>query len=175
MQEYILNLLPVKEAEKPEFEAIAPQAVHAYARSSTVTQEQLAAATILFGWPRPERLSKAVRLKWFQTMFAGAEAYQAEGVLPPGVWLTTSSGANSLGVAEHMLAGLLAVCQRLPLYRDNQRAHLWKAAGDMHHHRRHGAGSGGRPCGGGLRRAVPGAGSQHRGPEAPGERPGGWL
>lgn len=131
MQECILNLLPVKEEEKREFEAAAPQAVHLYARSSTVTREQLAAATILFGWPRPEYLREAVNLKWFQTMFAGTEAYQAEGILPPDVRLTTSSGTNSLGVAEHMLACLLALCQRLPLYRDNQRARLWRAEGNM--------------------------------------------
>ena len=129
MSEYILNLLPLHEGEREEFEAIAPEAAHVYARSSTVTPEQLAAATVIFGWPRPERMREAVRLKWFQTMWAGTDEY--EGMLPEGALFTSSSGSNSRSVAEHMLAGLLALCRRLPAYRDGQRAHQWKDLGKM--------------------------------------------
>ena len=49
MSEYILNLLPVNEAEKQEFQAIAPEADHIYAGRRTVTPEQLERATVLFG------------------------------------------------------------------------------------------------------------------------------
>lgn len=129
MSEYILNLLPLKEGEREEFEAIAPSAVHAYARSSTVTPEQLAAATVIFGWPRAEALKQAVHLKWFQTMWAGTDEYV--GKLPEGVLFTSSSGSNSRSVAEHMLTGLMAVCRRLPTYLDSQRAHVWKDEGPM--------------------------------------------
>ena len=59
MSEYILNLLPLKEGEREEFEIAAPEAKHVYARSSTVTPEQLAAATVIFGWPRAEALKQA--------------------------------------------------------------------------------------------------------------------
>ena len=129
MPEYILNLLPLKEGEREEFEAIAPDAVHVYARSSTVTPEQLAQATVIFGWPKPEGMGQAVRLKWFQTMWAGSDEYT--GMLPQGVTLTSSSGSNSRSVAEHMLSGMLALCRRLPAYRDSQRARLWKDEGAM--------------------------------------------
>lgn len=129
MCEYILNLLPLKEGEEEEFRAIAPNSIHVRARSSTVTPEQLAQATILFGWPRPEALKQAVRLKWFQTMWAGTEEYN--GFLPKGVLYTSSSGSNSRSVAEHMLTGLMAVSRRLPTYMDSQRAHVWKDEGPM--------------------------------------------
>ena len=129
MSEYILNLLPLKEGEREEFEAIAPEAVHVYARSSTVTSEQLAAATVIFGWPRPERIKEAASLKWFQTMWAGTDEYT--GMLPEGALFTSSSGSNSRSVAEHMLSSLLAVCRCLPAYRDSQRAHVWKDLGPM--------------------------------------------
>ncbi|WP_251316327.1 D-2-hydroxyacid dehydrogenase [Flintibacter muris] len=129
MSEYILNLLPLKEGEKEEFEAIAPGATHVYARSSTVTPEQLAAATVIFGWPRAETMKDAVSLKWFQTMWAGTEEY--DGALPEGILFTSSSGSNSRSVAEHMLTGLMAVCRRLPVYLDSQRAHVWKDEGAM--------------------------------------------
>lgn len=129
MSEYILNLLPLKEGEREEFEIAAPEAKHVYARSSTVTPEQIAAATVMFGWPRPEMMKGAASLKWFQTMWAGTDEY--EGMLPPGVRFTSSSGSNSRSVAEHMLTCLLALCRRLPTYVDSQRAHLWKDEGPM--------------------------------------------
>ncbi len=129
MSETILNLLPLHEGEREEFEAIAPDAAHVYARSSTVTPEQLAAATVIFGWPRAESMKQAVSLKWFQTMWAGTEEYA--GFLPEGILFTSSSGSNSRSVAEHMLTSLMAVCRRLPAYLDSQRAHVWKDEGPM--------------------------------------------
>lgn len=129
MSEYILNLLPLHEGEREEFEIVAPDAKHVYARSSTVTPQQIAAATVIFGWPRPELMRGAASLKWFQTMWAGTEEY--DGMLPPGARFTSSSGSNSRSVAEHMLTCLLALCRRLPTYVDSQRAHLWKDEGPM--------------------------------------------
>lgn len=129
MSEYILNLLPLKEGEREEFEIVAPNAKHVYARSSTVTPQQIASATVMFGWPRPEMMKGAASLKWFQTMWAGTEEY--DGMLPQGVRFTSSSGSNSRSVAEHMLTGLMAVCRRLPTYLDSQRAHVWKDEGPM--------------------------------------------
>lgn len=131
MTEYILNLLPVNEEEKREFEAIAPGAVHVYAGRRTVTQEQLARATVILGWPRPEEIKNALNLKWFQTMWAGTDEYEQPGILPEGVIFTSSSGSNRQSVAEHMLACLLSLCRRLPTYRDSQRAHRWEDEGGM--------------------------------------------
>ena len=131
MSEYILNLLPLKEGEREQFEALAPEAVHVYAGRRTVTPRQMAEATIIFGWPRAEELHNARSLKWLQTMWAGTDEYEGEGILPPGVIMTSSSGSNSLSVAEHMLASLMALCRRLPTYRDSQRAHRWEDEGVM--------------------------------------------
>lgn len=79
-----------------------------------MTAEQLEQATILFGWPRPADLSRAPRLKWFQSMWAGTDEYLAPGVLPEGVVLTSSAGSNSQSVAEHALACLLACAAASP-------------------------------------------------------------
>ena len=129
MPEVILNLLPVTEEEKGEFAAIAPQAEHIYTKGSAVTEEELARATVIFGWPKPERLAEAKSLRWFQTMWAGTDEYT--GLIPAGVKFTSSSGSNRVSVAEHILASLLAVCRRLPVYRDSQRLHEWKDRGRM--------------------------------------------
>ena len=129
MSDVILNLLPVTEEEKREFEAIAPGAKHVYAGRRTVTPEQLGEATVLFGWPRAADMQYAKSLKWFQTMWAGSDEYV--GTLPEGAVLTSSSGSNARSVAEHMLACLLALCRRLPLYRDLQKQHRWADEGAM--------------------------------------------
>ena len=131
MEEVILNLLPLKEEEKAAFEAAAPQAEHIYAGRRTVKEEDLARATVIFGWPKEDRMKDAKRLKWFQSMWAGTDKSTQPGVLPQGVILTNSAGSNSQSVAEHMLAGLLALCRRLPQYRDQQHQGEWKDLGKM--------------------------------------------
>ena len=131
MSEYILNLLPLKEGEREKFEALAPDALHVYAGRRSVTPRQLEEATIIIGWPRAEELRYARNLKWLQTMWAGTDEYEREGILPPGVIMSSSSGSNSLSVSEHMLAGVMALCRRLPTYRDSQKQHRWTDEGAM--------------------------------------------
>lgn len=125
MADVVLNLLPLKDGEHALFEAAAPEAEHIYVRRNALTAEQLAAATVILGWPPAERLKECGNLRWLQTMWAGADEYLAPGVLPEGVALTTSSGSNSQSVAEHMLACLLGLCRRLPQCRDYQLRREW--------------------------------------------------
>ena len=129
MSEVIVNLLPVTEAEKLEFAAIAPDAEHIYAGRKSVTAEDLARATVLFGWPRAKAIPGCENLKWLQTMWAGADEYL--DVLPEGATLTSSSGCNARSVAEHMLACTLSLYRMLPTYRDSQRAHHWERENAM--------------------------------------------
>ena len=131
MSDYILNLLPLNQEERAAFEAAAPNAVHVYARRRTVTPEQLAQATILFGWPRAKDLAHCRNLKWFQTMWAGSDEYTNSGCFPEGAILTNSAGFNSHAVAEHMFTCLLALCRKLPFCRDNQLRHQWIDPGNM--------------------------------------------
>lgn len=129
MAECILNLLPLKEGEREEFESIAPGAAHVYAGRRTVARSQMEAATVILGWPRPEEMKNARNLRWFQTMWAGTEEY--EGMLPRGALFTSSAGSNSRSVAEHMFSTMLALCRRLPAYRDCQRDRQWRDLGAM--------------------------------------------
>lgn len=52
-----------------------------------------------------------------------------EGVLPAGAVLSSSVGAYGISVSEHMFAMLMALMKRLPDYRDNQNAEIWKRTG----------------------------------------------
>lgn len=131
MSHTILNLLPLTDEEKAAFQAAAPDAVHIFSGRRTATPEQFAKATIVFGWPRLKDLMLGENLQWFQTMWAGSDEYTAAGTFPAHVTLTSSAGSNSLSVAEHMLASLMAVCRKLPQARDNQLQSAWVDLGKM--------------------------------------------
>lgn len=125
MSEYILNMLPVNEEEKAQFEALLPNAIWEYPRRSTVTPEQLAAATIIMGPPATKDLIHVKNLRWLQSLWMGVDDYMAPGVLPETVTITACAGAYRQAVSEHMLATLLALCRKLPQCRDNQLRHKW--------------------------------------------------
>ena len=131
MSEYILNLFPVNEEDKAAFQSLLPDAVWEYPKRSTVTPEQLSAATVILGAPKPEDLIHATNLRWLQSLWMGVDEYLAPGVLPEHVTITSCAGAYAQSVSEHMLTTLLALCRKLPLYRDNQQQHLWKDLGAM--------------------------------------------
>jgi phosphoglycerate dehydrogenase-like enzyme len=76
-------------------------------------------------------MKNAENLKWFQTMWAGTDDYDAPGLLPEGIIFTSSSGSNRVSVAEHMLTTMLAVCRKLPIYGAAQREHRWVDKGNM--------------------------------------------
>ncbi len=125
MSEHILNMLPINEEEKKEFESLLPDAVWEYPRRSTVTPEQLAKATIILGPPDPKDLVHVRELRWLQSLWMGVDDYTAPGVLPDTVTITACVGAYRQAVSEHMLTTLLALCRKLPQCRDNQLQHKW--------------------------------------------------
>lgn len=120
-----MNMLLLTPEEKAQFDSIAPEAEYIYCTGREIAPDQLARATVILGWPRPEDLQQAKNLKWVQTMWAGTEEYTVPGVLAPGVKLTASSGVNCRGVAEYLLAAMMTLCRRMPNYRDYQRQHRW--------------------------------------------------
>ena len=131
MSEHILNMLPINEEEKAQFEALLPDAVWEYPRRSTITPEQLAAATIILGPPDSKDLVHAKNLRWLQSLWMGVDDYMAPGVLPESVTITACVGAYRQAVSEHMLATLLSLCRKLPQCRDFQREHIWGSIKSM--------------------------------------------
>lgn len=125
MSEHILNMFPINEEEKAQFEALMPDAVWEYPRRSTLTAEQVSNATIILGPPKPADLVHAKNLRWLQSLWMGVDDYAAPGVLPDSVTITACVGAYRQTVSEHMLTTLLALCRKLPQCRDNQLKHQW--------------------------------------------------
>ena len=125
MSEYILNMFPINDEERAQFEALLPDAVWEYPRRSTLTPEQVAKATVILGPPKPELLCHAKQLRWLQSLWMGVDEYLAPGVVPLSATITSCVGAYRQSVSEHMLATTLALCRNLPQARDNQKLHAW--------------------------------------------------
>lgn len=96
-----------------------------------LTPEDGAWADIILGNVELPILAHAKRLKWLQTNSAGVGEYTAPGVLPQGVLLTNATGAYGPAISEHMLACLLSLMKKLPLYRDAQRQGIWASQGSV--------------------------------------------
>lgn len=95
----------------------------------TPTDAQLAEAEVLIGFPTEEQLLKAKKLRWFQCTNAGVDKYLVLKDLFADKALTNLSGAFGQSISEFILTYTLMLYKHLPLYRDNQTAHLWKDEG----------------------------------------------
>ncbi|MDD5937744.1 MAG: D-2-hydroxyacid dehydrogenase [Clostridiales bacterium] len=136
--EIILNLLPLTDSERAAFLAAAPNEDHIFCPTDHLTWsacsaslDKLARATVILGCVPPHMLVRNTSLKWLQAWFAGVDPYLAPGIFPQRAMLTSAVGAYGQAVSEHMFASLMAVLKRLPQYRDNQRAHLWRDEGKV--------------------------------------------
>ena len=125
----ILVTLPVEQRHRDKLEAAAPGCAFRYVPGAEVTAELAASAEVIIGNIAPALVAGADKLALFQLNSAGADAYLKPGVLREDVILCNATGAYSKAVAEHGLAMTLALQKKLPLYRDGQRAHVWRERG----------------------------------------------
>ncbi len=74
------------------------------------------------------RVLRAVpTLRYLHFPFAGMEQVLAAR-LPSRLLLSSAAGAHAIPIAEHAVAGILALAKRLPFFWDQQRRRLWKPA-----------------------------------------------
>ena len=83
-------------------------------------------ANILIGEPRNEDFSLCRKLELLHSPCSGVNYYVEGGKFPANAILCCASGQYGNVIAEHMLALTLALCRRLPEYRDQQHAHRWE-------------------------------------------------
>ena len=90
----------------------------------------LADVEVILGQPRLDAMRTAPRLKWVQHLAAGVDGFTSRAdEFPDGVALTSLSGAYGQSISECVLAMVLSLYKRFPLYRDNQAAALWHDEG----------------------------------------------
>ena len=94
------------------------------------SDEELARAEVIVGFPSVPRLSAAKNLKWLQIPWSGADGYADHPDFPQHVLLTNATGAFGRPIAEYAFAAVFTLMRRFHLYRDNQRERLWQRMGD---------------------------------------------
>lgn len=94
------------------------------------SEEDLARAEVIVGFPPIDRLHAAKNLKWLQIPWSGADGYADHPDFPAHVTLTNATGAFGRPIAEYALAGILTLMRRFHQYRDCQHRQLWQRQGD---------------------------------------------
>lgn len=67
-------------------------------------------------------------LRWLHVNSAGADRPQYKALMARGVQVTTSAGANALGVAQSAVGAVLALSRRFPEFWAAQAGREWRAA-----------------------------------------------
>lgn len=127
----ILITLPLEAEHKEQLLAAGSGCDIVFRPVAQVTGEDIAWADILMGNVPAGMLGGAPNLEWVQLGSSGADAYVKPGILHPDTKLTNATGAYSKAVAEHALAATMMLQKNLHLYRDNQLAARWAAAGKV--------------------------------------------
>ena len=86
----------------------------------------LAGAHVIIGEPKNEELPLCKELELLQSPCSGVNYYVNGGAFPEKVLLCSATGCYGNLIAEHMLAMTLALCRRLPEYRELQARHRWQ-------------------------------------------------
>lgn len=94
------------------------------------SDEELAAAEVIVGFPPVPRLSEATNLKWLQIPWSGADGYADHPDFPAHVTLTNATGAFGRPIAEYAFAAVFSLMRRFHQYRDCQEDARWERQGD---------------------------------------------
>lgn len=132
MKPHVLVTLPLLPAEQQYLRDRLPRSDLRFLSASSVTDEDLAWATVLFGNLAPaERLIPRRNLRWLHTPNVGLEIYAALVQHRSDMNLTRSQGVNDHAVAEHALAMLLFLTRGLNVLAAAQPERRWERAAYM--------------------------------------------
>jgi phosphoglycerate dehydrogenase-like enzyme len=81
---------------------------------------------VVSGLWRNELIERAAKLRFIQSIGAGTDQFQREGLRAHGIRLASAQGVNERAVAEHAMALILATMRHIPAGRDNQRRRHWR-------------------------------------------------
>ena len=93
--------------------------------SAETYHSALKQAHIIIGEPRNEDFQYCENLKLMQSPSSGVNYYVQGGKFPKNAILCCMTGGYGNILAEHLLGMVLALCRRLPEYRDQQHRHEW--------------------------------------------------
>lgn len=128
--EKILVVLPVTEEQKKVFEKTAPTVEFIYC-SKEEAPKYIGEVTAVIGNLPPQILKENKKLRWLQLNSAGAGDYMGEGIVPEETVITNATGAYGVALSEHMMAMLLTMTKKIPLYLENMKESKWQDEGSV--------------------------------------------
>ena len=92
------------------------------------TEEQISEAEIIVGFPKPEDLCRATRLRWLQTPSAGVGPYVQRSLYhaPEEIVLTNAVGTYGRQIADHVMGMIIGSNHFLFTYHDQMKRGEWK-------------------------------------------------
>ena len=94
--------------------------------AETVTDEQLAQAEIICGYPHPDSVRKACNLRWLQLSSIGVDKHiHRELYVQPDAILTNCHGISGPSISDHVLGMMLLLSRNFHFFRDQQNAGIW--------------------------------------------------
>lgn len=109
--------------------AVGDRAVCTFRERSWTEEEYHAAlerANIIIGEPKNRDFVFCKNLELMQSPSSGVNYYVQGGAFPQNATLCSMTGCYGSLIAEHILSLVLALCRRLPEYRDQQHRGLWQ-------------------------------------------------
>ena len=126
----ILITFPWDDSAREQLTAAVGSLARCTFRDSGWTEEEyhqaLERAHIIIGEPRNEEFRYCKQLELMQSPSSGVNYYVQGGAFPQNATLCSMTGCYGNIIAEHILALTLALCRRLPEYRDQQNQGLWQ-------------------------------------------------
>ena len=123
----ILVLFPCPASHRQKLLAAAGESCHViFKNPGEDYREDLKTAHIILGEPKNEDFSLCRNLELLHSPCSGVNYYVQAGSFPKDAILCCATGAYGPVIAEHMLAMTLALCRRLPEYRDQQHRKQWQ-------------------------------------------------
>ena len=104
-----------------------PQATFAMALTDDEEQVEIVDADAFLGWPEPEAIAVAQRLRWIHVPGMGIDsALRSPGLADSGVVVTNSPGAHTGPIADHAMFFVLSLAHQGRRLMDDQRARRWE-------------------------------------------------
>ncbi|MCL2045808.1 MAG: D-2-hydroxyacid dehydrogenase [Oscillospiraceae bacterium] len=108
------SIFNLNDEEISLLQSLSPNADISYCSPESVTDEHFAQAEVIFGWPRPDRLSLAKNLKWLHTPSAGVDTYLDRSIFAnQDIVITRSKDVFNVQIAEHVIMLFLAISRGL--------------------------------------------------------------
>jgi len=105
-----------------------PEATFTMALTDPAEVREIVDADAFLGWPEPEAIAAAQRLRWIHVPGMGINnTMRSPGIAESGIVVTNSPGAHTSPIADHVMFFVLSLAHQGRRLLDDQRARRWNS------------------------------------------------